>query len=1074
MKKYLSLQIVAILVVALLLGFFDLPNTIQKNILPATPESILGANLHLGLDLQGGTQLDYKIDLSNVPTNDRENIVEGVKEVINRRVNGLGVSEPNIYTSNVGTEYHIIAELAGLTNIEDAKKTVGKIIQLEFKEKLTQIEPDKKEKILKNAETILDTILKNPQSDLKTITDEENAKLSGKTEFTEDSEYSYQDQLSGQIAEKAFTENLKKGDILPEIIEIKKEDNNYGISSSGQFIAREGYAIYKLIDKIDNDERKIDHPKEVQASHILIQFKGVESVPETITRTEDEAKKRAEEVLAKTKVEGADFAALAKEYSEDQGSKENGGDLGFFTAEKMVKEFSDAAFAIQKNQISDIVKSKYGFHVIKVANIKEATSETKIEPKVKLARIFFSTEPEEWKDTGLTGEHFVHADIKFQQGGNPYVSIKFNDDGAKLFEQITERNIGKQVAIFVGGDLISAPKVNEKISGGSAQISGKFSIDEATNLARDLNTGAIPAPISLSGQYTIGASLGQIALNKSMKAGIIGLIAVILFMILYYRLPGLIATFALFIYSIILIFLIKSAIPLEYALFLSSILFVLIVTKVMKSNESGGEKIIAFILACFILFFTTFVLTTPVVLTLAGIAGVILSIGMAVDANILIFERIKEEIRDGKPLSSAVDIGFDRAWSSIRDSNFSSLITCAILFYFGTSIIQGFAFNLAMGILVSMFTAITVTHTLLRWVIKTKLGQKFSLYVPIKKREKNHFDFIAKRKTWFTFSGIMIGVSILALIVFGTNFGLDFTGGSLMELKFEDQTMTSDRLSSTLQELEGKTFSELSPQTVQVGENDSKNVSNENTAKTENQTIALGAPLIIPTDQQSFIVRTRYLDNETHEVIKKILNEKLGNFEEPRFTTVGPTIGKTLKIRALYALILAFIMIVLYIAFAFRRIPKRINPWRFGVCALLALIHDVIITIGAYLIVGKFLNVEIDALFITALLTIIGFSVHDTIVVFDRIRENLKFQTRNETFEDITNKALNQTVARSINTSLSTLITILAIFIFGAPTIRFFAFALLVGITVGTYSSIFVASPLLVAWRNWDMKKQQK
>ncbi|MBI2463845.1 protein translocase subunit SecF [Candidatus Peregrinibacteria bacterium] len=1064
MKKYLSLQVIGILVAALLLGFFDLPNTIQKTILPATPASILNAGIQLGLDLQGGTQLDYKIDLSNVPDSDRENIVEGVKEVINRRVNGLGVSEPYIYTSNVGNEFHIIAELAGLTNIEDAKKTVGKIIQLEFKEQKTEIEPEKKEEIRIQSQTVLETLLKNPQSDLKTIADEENKKLSGKVEFIEDSEYSYADQLSGKISEKAFDSSLKNGDIIPELIEIKEEDGNYGVNESGQFVTQKGYAIYKLLEKIDNSERKIDHPKEVQASHILIQYKGVKDVPETVTRTEDEAKKRAEEILAKAKSEGADFAALAKEYSEDQGSKENGGDLGFFTAEKMVKEFSDAAFAMQKDQISDIVKSQYGFHIIKVANIKELSTETKIEPKVKLARIFYSTTPDAWKDTGLTGKHFVHADVTFQQGGNPYVSIKFNDEGAKLFEQITERNIGKQVAIFVGGDLISAPRVNEKISGGSAQISGNFSIDEATNLSRDLNTGAIPAPITLAGQYTIGASLGQIALDKSMKAGILGLIAVILFMILYYRLPGLVATIALFMYGVILLFLIKSALPLSYALFLSSILFVLIVSKVMKSNESGGEKMIAFILACFILFFTTLVLITPVVLTLAGIAGVILSIGMAVDANILIFERIKEEIHEGKPLTSAVEIGFDRAWSSIRDSNFSSLITCAILFYFGTSLIQGFAFNLAMGILVSMFTAITVTHTLLRWMIKTSWGQKLALYAPRKKKEKKTFDFIARSKTWFTISGSLIVVSMMALIIFGTNFGLDFTGGSLMELKFEDQTVTTDRVSNALQNLEGKTFSDVVAQ-IKLDETNSE---------PQNQTITLGAPLVMPTDQQSFIIRTKYIDNETHEIIKKTLNEKLGNFEEPRFTTIGPTIGKTLKIRALYALILALIMIVLYIAFAFRRIPKRINPWRFGICAILALIHDVIITIGAYLIVGKFLNVEIDALFITALLTIIGFSVHDTIVVFDRIRENLKFQTRNETFEDITNKALNQTLARSINTSLSTLLTILTLFIFGAPTIRFFAFALLVGITAGTYSSIFVASPLLVAWRNWDIKKQQK
>ncbi|MBI2453478.1 protein translocase subunit SecF [Candidatus Peregrinibacteria bacterium] len=1036
MGKYFSPKIIIIIVSAILLGFFDLSDNIQKTIFPQTSETISKYKVHLGLDLQGGTQLDYKIDLRKVPEKDRDTIEEGVKEVINKRVNSLGVSEPNIYSSKIGDESHIIVELAGIKDIEKAKETVGKIIQLEFKEEKAEPDPQEKEKILALGSAALGKLLSQENADFSTIGKEEEQANLGKVQFTEPEEYKFQDQLQGEIAQKAFEEGRNLGEIIPELIEIKKEDNEYTVNETGQLALQQGYAIYKLIDKIE-EERKIEHEKEVKASHILIAYQGAERADETITRTEEEAKTRAEEVLKKVQEEG-DFAALAKEYSDDSGSKEKGGDLGFFKQAAMVKEFSDKAFSLEKGAISDLVKSSFGYHIIQVNDIKEAISETKIEPKVKLSRIFYSSTPDPWKDTGLTGEHFQRADVQFDNLYNPYVTIKFNDEGAKLFEQITERNTGKRVAIFVGGELISAPTVNEKISGGSAQISGTFTLDEATKLARDLNTGAIPAPITLSGQYTIGASLGQEALSQSLKAGLIGFIILCIFMIAVYRLPGLLASLALIIYSAILLFLIKVALPLYISVLIAAVIFIVILMKILKSDESGWEKSIAFILDCFILFFVTFLLSTPIVLTLAGIAGVILSIGMAVDANVLIFERLKEELKEERPLNSAIDIGFNRAWSSIRDSNFSSLITCGILFYFGSSIIQGFALNLAMGILVSMFTAITITKTFLKVVLTSSLAKNLWLFGFKKEKKITHFDFMKRSKTWFSFSGAMIGISIISMIAFGLKLGLDFTGGTLMEFKFENQNIEAQALRDAI--------------------------------KTSSLDIATSS-VIVPTDQKTFLVRTKHIDNEIHDSIIKSLQEKFGTFEEPRFTTIGPTIGKTLQKRAIYALSLALIMIILYIAFAFRKIPKRINPWRFGICAIIALIHDVIITIGAYVLLGKFFGVEIDALFITALLTIIGFSVHDTIVVFDRIRENLRIQEKGESFDDIANKAMNQTLGRSINTSLTTLLVITSIFIFGAPSIRYFILALLVGITVGTYSSIFTASPLLVFWRNWDLKR---
>ena len=274
---------------------------------------------------------------------------------------------------------------------------------------------------------------------------------------------------------------------------------------------------------------------------------------------------------------------------------------------------------------------------------------------------------------------------------------------------------------------------------------------------------------------------------------------------------------------------------------------------------------------------------------------------------------------------------------------------------------------------------------------------------------------------------------------YGLKLGIDFTGGTLMELKFEKQ-VESSALATVYSE---------------VLELDSE-------------------PLIVPGEENSYIVRTKNIDDATHtELIGKV-SESIGQFEELRFTTIGPTVGSTMKEKALMALSLAIIAIVLFIAFAFRKIPRSISPWKFGYCAIAALVHDILITLGLFAFLGQFMGVEIDMLFITALLTIMGFSVHDTIVVFDRIRENLKLQDRNSTFGDTANLALNQTMARSINTSLSTLITLLALLFFASESIYWFVFALVFGILIGTYSSVFIASPLLVSWQNRVTAKQRK
>jgi SecD/SecF fusion protein len=1059
-----------IVLVALMLGFASLPAEQQKSIFPFTPDWVLNNKINLGLDLQGGSQLDYKIDLRNVDAAEKTQIVEGILNVINKRVNGLGVAEPNIYTSDIADEKHLIVELAGIKDLEEAKNVVGKTIQLEFKEEKLSTGTDaaETEAVKAKAQGLLDKVIAG--GDLKVLGQEESQANAGKVIYSEPKDFQYKDQVPGTLADKLF--ELAAGQTLDRLVD---SSGNYTIDASGQLTqGKPGFSIIKVTEKRDQ-EREISTPRQINVRHILIGFKGAQKAPETVTRTDAEAKTLADELYAKLQG-GANFDELAKQNSDDLTSKEKGGALerpvqndSFY-----VKEFEDAANKTAAGQISSVFKSPFGYHILKVDSITDAKTEKKIEPQVKYIQVYYDASPDPWQATSLNGQHFVHADVEFNQLYQPYVSIQFNDEGAKLFEEITGRNIGKPLAIFVGGNLISAPNVNEKIAGGSAQISGRFTVDEANGLARDLNTGAIPAPIVLAGQYSIGATLGQDALAKSVFAGFLGFLLVALFMIIFYRLPGVLAVVALSVYCAILIFLIKVAIPIGFALAISVAVFIALIMMIMKSRDSGAEKAVSLVLACFILFFLSYILSTSVVLTLAGIAGVILSIGMAVDANILIFERVKEELRDGRSLGAAIEVGFDRAWNSIRDSNFSSLITCGILFYFGSSIIQGFAFNLAAGILVSMFTAITVTKTLIGALVNTKLSHNLWLFGAPKKKDKLNLPIVQKRKIVYIISLALLLISLFGIPLFGLKAGLDFTGGTLMEFNFQ-QPVDSAKLQEVMQK---------SAETVNL--NLGASTSSPATADVVAPTAPAGATTLesaaakidfskihlIPTEK-GYIVKTSHVDTTAHDMLITEMKKTFTDMEETRFSTVGPTVGSSMQYRAILAVILASAMIILYIAFAFRRVPKHIGKWRFGVTAIIALLHDLAIMLGVYVYLGYFFGVEIDALFITALLTILGFSVHDTIVVFDRIREKLKYQKKDESFEDVANQAVNETMTRSINTSLSVALTLLAMAIFGSESVRFFVISLLVGIIAGTYSSIFVATPLLVDWQNYSKNKKK-
>lgn len=531
-KNQVRWTFLAIVLVAIFAGFVAWPNGFGW---------FSRFKVHLGLDLQGGTHLVYQADVSNIGGADKKEAVEGVRDVIERRVNVYGVSEPNVQTNYSGDNYRIIVELAGVKDVGEAIKMIGETPLLEFK-------------------------------------------------------------------------------------------------TQGQPVAVDNQAL-------------------------------------------TDAQTKAESILAKA-LKGDDFAKLAQEFSEDLSTATNGGDLPWAKRGDFVPEFDTAIFdQLKAGEISKtLVKSQFGFHIIK--KIEERTSETG-ETEVHSAHILIKDPNADlagstWDLTALGGKNLKKAALDFDQNTNqPLVALEFDDAGKDLFGQITQANVGKPVAIFLDGFIISAPTVQEAITDGKAVISGNFTVKEAKDMVRRLNSGALPVPIKLLSQQTIGASLGADSVQKSLAAGIIGLLAAAIFMLVFYRFPGLLSVFALLIYAIV-----------SLAIF---------------------EAI-------------------PVTMTLAGIAGFILSIGMAVDANVLIFERTKEELRNGQTLTMAIENGFARAWTSIRDSNVSSIITCLVLAWFGTSVVKGFAITLALGILVSMFTAITVTRTFLRLLVTQKLENKLWLF----------------------------------------------------------------------------------------------------------------------------------------------------------------------------------------------------------------------------------------------------------------------------------------------------------------------------------------------------------
>jgi SecD/SecF fusion protein len=584
----------------------------------------------------------------------------------------------------------------------------------------------------------------------------------------------------------------------------------------------------------------------------------------------------------------------------------------------------------------------------------------------------------------MEGDVVTDANQSFAQyNSSAEVSMSMNQEGAKQWKRLTAENIGRSVAIVLDGYVYSYPTVQSEIAGGRSSITGDFSVNEAKDLANILKSGKLPAPARIIEEAIVGPSLGEEAISSGLQSFIFALILVLFYMIFYYSGAGIVSNVAL----------------------LANIFFIFGVLSSLGA-----------------------------VLTLPGIAGIILTIGMSVDANVLIYERIREELSNGKGLRLAITDGYNSAYSSIIDANVTTLLTGIILYIFGTGPIKGFATTLIVGIITSLFAAIFITRLIISSRVNKGKDISFATKLTDGAFKNININFIGNRKKFYVISSLLVVLGLGSLFTKGLNYGVDFVGGRTYVVRFDNDINNEDlreNLSAVFVDNDGLNYT---PQVKTFGD-----------------------------DNQVKITTSFMIDNNdisTDQVVEAKLNEGLANtgfeFEIMSSQKVGPTIADDIKDAAVWSVIFSLLVIFLYILLRFRK-------WQFSLGAVSAVFHDVIIVLAIFSVFYGLLpfSLEIDQAFIAAILTIIGYSLNDTVVVFDRVREYMNSYKKKEVLEVI-NGALNSTLSRTINTSLTTFVVLLIIFIFGGEVIRGFMFALMVGVIVGTYSSLFVASPIML------------
>lgn len=591
-----------------------------------------------------------------------------------------------------------------------------------------------------------------------------------------------------------------------------------------------------------------------------------------------------------------------------------------------------------------------------------------------------------------------------QQGSSAEVSMVMNAAGAKTWARLTADNVGGFIAIVLDNYVYSSPRVNGEITGGRSSITGNFTIVEAKDLANVLKSGKLPAPARIIQDTVVGPTLGQESINAGMGSFALAFVLVLVYMIFFYNKAGMVASVALI------------------------------------TN----------------LFFLFGVLVSfGAVLTLPGIAGIVLTMGMAVDANVIIYERVKEELRAGKGISMSLVDGFKNAYSAIIDGNATTLITGIVLFIFGSGPVQGFATTLIIGILTSLFCAIFITRIIFEWMIEKKWDITFSNKWTVNFLENTKINFIKARKYTYAISIILFVTVIVSLSVRGLSYGVDFSGGRAYVVRF-DKDVTADQVRAALEN--------VIPGNLEVKQFGTK-------------------------EQMQMRITTQYKYDDSSDGVTGEINVMMYEALKPMysgaisiddFTTtvynplgiisaemVGPSIAEEIKVNSMIAVCFALLVIGIYIALRFKK-------WQYGMGGVISLLHDAVITIGMFSLFYGILpfNLTVDQAFIAAILTIIGYSINDTVIIFDRIRENTHLFPRRTAMENM-NNSINQTLARTVNTAGTTIVVLLAMFIFGGEVIRGFIFALLFGVVIGTFSSVFVATTVAYDLIMWKGKKEK-
>jgi SecD/SecF fusion protein len=877
-----------------------------------------------------------------------------------------------------------------------------------FGEAFTEIDPNAKLAAIFNTVDLKDRVTYNStnQEVLKVIREETN----GAIDRTFNILRTRIDRFG--VAQPNIQKLQTAGRILVELPGIKEPERvRKLLQGSAQLEFWETYQFADLVQYFEEANKRLAAMGEVTTDSTVIAQLADTTQQETIapadTTATAEAVSDTSSLLDKI---GADTSAKAQQQSFERYAKEN----------PLYAYLSPAIFQNDQGQFFPGQGAAVGYSAIKdtarvnkllarVANVfpRDLKLAWTVKPETSRPNVLELVALRVTNRDGkapLGGDAVVDARQDYDQNGRVEITMLMNNEGAKVWKRLTADNVGNQIAIVLDNYVYSYPVVNGEIPNGRSSISGNFTIEEAQDLSNILKAGKLPAPARIVQEEIVGPSLGRESINSGLASFVIAFFLVLLYMIGYYNRAGWVADLAL-------------------------------VTNI---------------------FFIFGVLTSlGAVLTLPGIAGIVLTLGMAVDANVIIYERIREELRAGKGLRLALTDGYKNAYSAIIDGNVTTILTGIVLYIFGSGPIQGFATTLIIGIITSLFTAIFISRIIFENLLKRNKNITFGNAYTNDAFVGINVDFIGIRKKLYVASAIVILAGIVSLTIKGLNFGVDFTGGRTYVVRFDQDVTTND-----VREALSVSFGE-SPEVKTFGGNNQVKITTKYIIEDDSKAADSIVESKLYDGVKKFYKSPLSLEEFTSDSDVKIM----GRLSSQK---VGPTIADDIKQSAVMAVFFALIIIFIYIAIRFKK-------WQYGLSGVISLAHDTLITIGAFSIFYGILpfNLEADQAFIAALLTIIGYSINDTVIIFDRIREYLGLHPK-RTLRDNMNAAINSTLGRTFNTSGTTLVVLIAIFIFGGEVIRGFVFALLIGIAVGTYSSIFNAAALAFDFISFSEKRKAR